>query len=182
MSTFFTNQRKILAAIVVLLIVLLLGWFYTTPYLAARGLKTAVDARDAKAIAHYVNFPLLRENLKTQLSAKVRAGNKSTTGQPDPAEAFSQTLAMAFIGSVVEALVTPQGLARVMEGENAVPGVRQKPTANTEAPNDVQRSMGYQTLHRFAITLRKSNEQNPVVLVLSREGWFSWRLTELQLP
>jgi hypothetical protein len=48
-------------------------WFYFTPHLAAKEMKSAADAKDAAKLSSYVNFPVLKENLKARFNAKVAA-------------------------------------------------------------------------------------------------------------
>src|ERR1035437_10818948 len=42
------------------------GWLYASPYLVLRNFENAIDAKDADAIAQYVDFPALRASLREE--------------------------------------------------------------------------------------------------------------------
>jgi hypothetical protein len=163
------------------------GWAYLTPYLAARSLHSAVDARDAVRIADHVNFPELRQSMKAGLLAKMTAA-AAAKGDDAPV-LLGLAFANVLISPMVDAMVSPEGLARLLDGEkpelaktkNPPPQDADKP-AEKDVEKDIQRSMGYETLNRFVVTFTKPTESQSISLVFTREGAFSWKLSGLRLP
>ena len=163
-------------------LVLLLLWLFFTPHLAVRGMRAAAEARDAAALADYVNFPALKESLKGGLTAKLASfASKDLTG--NPFAAFGAALATAMMGPMIDALVTPEALAMMLKGEKPKPtGPAKKPTPNDDDV-EVDVSMSYETLNRFVVAARrKGSSEAPMSLVFTRDGLFSWKLSAIRLP
>jgi hypothetical protein len=162
------------------------AWVYLTPYLAARSLHGAVDARDAARIADHVNFPELRQSMKTGLLAKM-TGAAAAKGD-DASVLLGSAFANVLIGPMVDTMVSPEGLAKLLNGEKLEPAKTKPPPQDADknseknSEKDMQRSMGYETLNRFVVTFTKPSQSQTISLVFTREGAFSWKLSGLRLP
>ena len=63
-------RKSIAAAAAGLVIVaLMFGWYWATPFYSVASLRNAALRGDARELNKYVDFSLLREDLKTQLSS-----------------------------------------------------------------------------------------------------------------
>jgi Protein of unknown function (DUF2939) len=170
-----------------LLALAVVAWVYLTPYLAARSLHSAVDARDAARIADHVNFPELRQSMKAGLLAKMTG---ATAAKGDEASVLlGSAFANVLISPMVDAMVSPEGLAKLLNGEKQAPVKTQSPppqdadkTDDKDSGKDMQRSMGYETLNRFVVTFTKPTESQSISLVFTREGALTWKLSGLRLP
>ena len=102
-------------ALPVLAAVLLLGYAAAGPFLAYNGIREAVKAQDTAALAEHVDFPVLRGNLKARIDDYVvrRAGPGM---QSNVFGAFAVRVASGLAGGLVDTLVTPAGLAALLEG------------------------------------------------------------------
>ncbi len=158
------------------------AWFYCTPYLTVREMKAAIDAKDAAKVASYVNFPAVRESVQASVQAMAERERGKT------ADALVD-LGVAIVGMVVDQLVTPEGLAKVMRGEGSEAindlardlGVAAALTKSSWSGADV--SMGYEGLGQFVVTMKvKGTMEEPIGFVFSRDGLFSWKLSALRLP
>jgi hypothetical protein len=160
-------------------------WFYFTPHIAAYGMKTAAQAKDSAKLTGYIDFPALKENLKAGLQTKFQT-QSAPANDNSPMGAMGNALASAFITSMVDALVTPNNLAAVMQGDKPRPiphSEPAKPAAQTAAEPDTVTTTAYESWDRFVVTIRKKgHEDKPVGLVFHRHGLVTWKLDDLQLP
>ncbi len=176
-------------------LVLLIGYVMAGPFLAVYQIKGAIKERDQEALAEHVDFPVLRGNLKEQLNGQLM-GEMASSKSNDAFAMFGMMLADKLVDVMVDSLVTPASLARLMAGEK-VPvrpakggeqdgetGGAQKsetgdqPTEQKELLADA--SYHFRSTSRFVarVTDRKGR---PLDFVLTRDG-LSWRLTNIVLP
>ena len=164
------------------------GYVAAGPYLTVRAIKSALREQDAGALSEQVDFPALRASLKAQLlDAMVREAGDGV--QANPLGAFALTMATGLVNATVEAMVTPVGLAGVMEGRklwsNALDSFR-RPTTDAQgapvaAPEPLRDARyRYESLSRFTATVEDESGK-PVVFVLRRDG-LNWKLADIRLP
>lgn len=168
-----------------LVVVLLAGWLVSGPYLTLRGLAGAIERRDTTTLDRYVDFPMLRANLRAQLDDYVvrRAGPDV---QSNLVGALLLTAGQKLSGTAVDAMVTPTGIGALMEGH----------TLWKRASNDLESNDAYAApraarplegaTHRFESTSRftattHTAQGAPVVFVLHRQG-LRWKLVNIELP
>lgn len=173
---------------VVLAVVLCCAWLVAAPWLTVRSIRHAVQAEDARALAAHVDFPTLRISLKAQLhDALVRRAGEDM--QAHPLGALALALGTGLVNTTVDAMVTPGGLAALMEGRrvwrDARDTFRRPPT--DAAGNPVPPSpplhdarYRYESFSRFTATIQDEHGR-PVVFVLHRSR-LRWRLAEIRLP
>lgn len=176
---------KKLLWIVVAVLVLLAAYVVGGPYLTLRGLAQAVEQRDTTKLDRYVDFPMLRANLRAQLDDYVvrRAGPDV---QSNLVGALLLTAGQQLSGTAVDAMVTPTGIGALLEGH----------TLWKRASNDLESNDTYEppkaarplegASHRFESTSRftattHTAQGAPVVFVLQRQG-LSWKLVDIRLP
>src|SRR5690606_11813676 len=95
-------------AAVIVALLLLTAWLAVGPWLTVRGIERALERRDTAALDRYVDFPMLRANLKAQLDDRlVRAAG------PDAGASMLGAFALAALGgasgTAVDTLATPTG-------------------------------------------------------------------------
>jgi hypothetical protein len=154
------------------LVVTSAAYLYFTPHLAFRELERAARRGDTAALAQRVDFPALRQSVKGQLKARI---DRAAAQHPHPLAALGSALAGAFSEPAVDAVVTPDNLARMLRGET-IGGV-QGPTLHLESSNVELRYVG---LDRFEATTAPAPDG--FTLTLTRNGWFDWKLVDVVLP
>lgn len=158
------------------------AWLISAPHVAARGLGDALRAGDAVALERRVDFPLLRQNLKEQLNAAMlaRSGGEAVE---HPVGAVVMGIASMFVDGLVDAFVTPSGLATLASGHlparpgepsdpRADPAPERNPFAGARSTRDA--------LDRFSIWV-PDDEGREIRFVLSLSG-LRWRLSNVVLP
>lgn len=179
------NLRRFNGVWVLLGLLLGLG-MYLTPYLALHQMQAAAAAHDGARLAEFIEFDALRKHVKTRVQAQLASRQRLINGDPTPASAMGAAVAGALLGPMVDALITPESLARLLRGQTPAQALL-KPLgsdkADVEPPKQLETHTRYEGLNRFVFSVRQAGEdEDPIDLVLSRQGLFSWRLTELRLP
>ncbi|VVD60973.1 hypothetical protein PPN31114_00096 [Pandoraea pneumonica] len=122
-------MRKLWIALVALVVVL--GLLFGTPYYTLWRARDAANARDADTLSSYVDYPAVRESLKSSLHDQLARQMDKQRGNALGA------LAMALGGwvsdRVVEALLTPEAVAAMLRGDST--GL--PPAPGAPAPQDV---------------------------------------------
>lgn len=175
------GNRGVFFAVALALLALLV-WFFFTPHLAVRSMRAAAGERNAAKLSSHVNFPALKESLKASFNAKI-AAETAKEKESNPFAALGAAMAAAFISPLIDALVTPESLAMIVQGDKPRLGMG-KNESRKSAP-DTETSMSYESLNSFVVTIRKKNDPNgeTMGLVFNRDGLLSsWKLTALRLP
>jgi len=169
-------SRKVGVCVIVALIINCV-WFYATPYITLYHIKKAIEAQDAAEISRYMDFPSLRENLKTSLAVRKAAGGSNLF------KSLRSLLSGAVTDPMVDALVTPEGIATMIKGEKIF-GKKggNGQTSGQENEDDQEYSMGYETINRFVLkTKNKDTPKKETGFVFTRKG-MSWKLSAVRLP
>src|SRR5690625_371545 len=107
-------MKRIIA--VLLLITILLGVYVAAgPYVVVSRIQTAIEKQDSVMLAKYVDFPVLREQLKEQINATML---KTLTEDlaDDPFAMFGIAFLALVIDGLVDVLLTPSGLGALAAG------------------------------------------------------------------
>lgn len=161
-----------------MILALLAGWYFASPYFVVHQMRSAAQDRDAESLSEHVDFPALKENLKASLSARMMAEAAKTPG--DKFAAAGSALAMTMMGPMIDAMITPQAVAMMMQGERPSPANDSQQSATQREPNV---SSSYKGLNTFAITVSEPDESNgEFKLIFKRHGLFTWKLTSAEFP
>lgn len=156
---------------------------WASPYYALHQMKTAVDARDAAALADHVDFPALRDNIKSQLAATMSHSLGALAGSDNPFAALGAAVSNAMLGKMVDAMVSPAGVEALV-GKSALS--RQAPAgqaaggSHDDTAGKARYTAAYGGWDRFVIRPAASSD-DAGALVLRRHGLWSWKLSEVEL-
>lgn len=176
---------KKLAWLLLALLLLLAGIVFSGPYLTVRGLAQAIETRDTAKLDRYIEFPMLRANLRAQLNDYVvrRAGPDI---QSNVLGALLLSASEKLTGTAVDAMVTPTGIGALLEGNTLWKRASNDLESNDAyaAPRKPRPLQGaehhFDSLSRFTATAR-TPQGAPMVFVLQRFG-LRWKLVDIQLP
>lgn len=167
---------------VVALILIVLGAAYVgSPYWAARQFRDAALSADVDKLDATVDFPAVRESLKSQLNVAIAAkmdGDSSIKN--NPFAGLSMMLIPTIVDKMVDAIVTPEGpSALVKRGE-----VNRPEGQPLEINSNVDFNYEYIGIDRFRVSLHKHDDQkdDTIKLVFERRGLFSWKMIRIQIP
>ena len=163
------------------LIVIIAIYLYASPYLALNNIKKAAQAGDADTLSEYIDFPSVKQGLKDQINAQIM--KEVTQEDTDGFEALGAMLATAMIDKAVDGIVTPDGVAMMVQG--------QKPDLNGDAveKTDVEQAdeskldykTNYITYKSFKVSLSNPDYEDNLDIIMRRDG-LSWKVNRINLP
>ena len=157
-----------------------------SPFLAVKSLKDAARSGDRDRLEEFVDFPTVRENLKSQIAAGLM---KSISTDPqmsgNPFAAAGALLVPAITDRMVNSIVTPDGIALVLS-QGKVSRADREPdseSTNRKASSNIETVLSYRTLNRFHADLRRRDQpETTLALTLERRGLFAWKLIRIDVP
>lgn len=172
-------MSKTLQWLIILAVIAFGAAYFGSPYLAARQFREAALEANTDKLDATVDFPAVRESLKSQLSAAMM---QKMTDDPamknNPFAGLGMMMAPAIVDRAVETFVTPDGLSNLIKGARA-PGQAEPRKFNP----DIEFPTEWVSLDRFRVHIRniKSGEDGPSLL-FERKGLFTWKLIRLEIP
>ena len=161
-----------MVALVALLVVGGFGAYgYFAPHLALERLQEAAHANDLAALDEQVDFPAVRASLKQQIKARIEQGSQTAA---NPLAALGSALAGSLTDPAVDALVTPENLARLLRGEAF--GSPQAPRLRLDSGHW---HAGYAGWDEFVVA---PEPDSGFRVILRRNGLFDWTLADVRLP
>lgn len=184
-------KAKALVAAVVLFFVGIGAYWHFSPHIALHSMQSAAKARDAETFNDYVDFPALRESMKGQLTLMM-ADTMSAADKGNPFAALGAMMGAALVNQMIDGLVRPETVMRMMANGDTKPSLGKKeapPTSGESVSTDAAK-----TEKKWQIERINSNKVIAFVsedadltggrsgLVFVRSGFATWRLTEMRLP
>lgn len=180
--------KILLAAALVALCV----WLWFAPHLTVHAMRQAAERGDAEALSSHVDFPALRESVRTQFAARVSDRLGGSSGWSRLGADFATTLA----APAIDAMVSPEALTLIFAGRDmrdryagpadAAPRAPSADSADAHGGIDTQRwrlSMGYDDLSTFSVKVANDGMgPAPSRLVFKRHKLLWWKLSAIELP
>lgn len=173
-----------------------IGYWYWSPYYAADQIENAIESGDTARMSKFIDFPKVRLNIQRQINNQIDLKLREFQSQPVTTKNQIDLYSFQLVDRLVRDLVTEEGIAALISGKN-------KLTRNSSLnPNDGFKNVHLQakvadkgmlgvdvekkygdSVNRFYVTLSGKNRPDDKVLItLSREGFFFWRVTNVLLP
>ncbi len=157
-----------------LLALVLLGiglalYAWASPYLFLRSLQKAILEGDRVRLERMVDFPRLREGLKSQLQAHLLKSVEEEAKQ-NPFAGLAYLFVAGMVDPLVDALVSPEGLATL--GTGADPG---------EAPKEEVKSWHLRYVDFRTVYVHHPKDPQSR-LYLERQGLFGWKVVRMEIP
>ena len=194
-----TSRKFLWGSIAVALLAAAL--FYATPYFTLFRMYRAVERSDADAVSRHVDFDALRENVRAKVTSEI------TRNAPQGAMAgLGQAMALGVANQMVDAVVSPAGVMRLMEGKGALaqlsgrgqqPAVPAAPSQTPPAPPSaagvppqasapdaaaVRERARIRVSYQDWSQVRVGLQDAPGALIFRRDGWVGWRLSAIEWP
>ena len=162
-------------------------YYLVSPFLAINGLLNAIASRNGDAANKYLDYPVLRENLKAEFTSN--AIKKMQQDQEIENNPFGG-LAMAIVGPMVNAMVdgyvTPSGMKTILKlssnpssaSDETLRNIAEKVAGANQSLKDT--SMGYEGLNTFNVSY-KNEDGTKGRFIFSRKGFADWTLTNIDL-
>ena len=168
---------KKIPILIVALLVIVAGYLYASPYLALNGIKNAAQARDAEKLSSYIDFPSVKQGVKEQVKAKF-AAEMMAGDNKDGFEALGSMFAATMTDTLVDGLITPDGMAAMMLEKQKQDSTEADRTQ--EELKDLDYETSYTSFNSFQVNIN-NKEDRAVKITLHRDG-LSWKVTNIDLP
>lgn len=176
-------MKKLLLTPVVLFVI----WLIASPYYVAYQMKSAAEEGDADAFSAYVDFPVLRENVKVQANA-LMAKKIAAKSEDDPLANLGAAFGSFVVDKMIDTYLTPEGMTKILSGDNPFLA---KDSQDPEPPNDTDKSeseegdirdteLSYRSWDEFEIAF--TNRENKTIRVILERRMLSWQMTNILLP
>jgi len=163
------RSPKTLLAAIGFLVLGLVAYLWASPYLFLRALQGALLEGNRARLEQMVDFPRVREGLKSQIQAHLLK-KVEQEGEQDPFAGLAYFFVAGMVDPLVDALVSPEGLAAL--GTGAEPG---------KAPKEEVKHWRLRYLDfRTAYIHHPKDPQSR--LYLKRQGLFGWKVVRMEMP
>jgi hypothetical protein len=181
------SKKKLIiggASALAILIIALVTLYFVSPYMAFHSLESAARSGDRDRLEGVVDFPALRENLKSEISAAILAKMRDAPeAKSNPFVALGALLAPATTDRMVDSTITPDGISTILNKGTVLKPMAQPTGANTKRDPDITVHIDYRTLNRVRANIsRKSQSDFKFALTMERRGLFDWKLIRIDLP
>jgi hypothetical protein len=152
------------------------------PFYAMHQLRQGLANQDTAILADVVDFPVLKANVKVQLEGFL-TGQSPSDFKQTPFAAFAMSLASRVVDGMVDAVVTPQGLAALLHGVSpgklGQGGQAKPPDAGTDGlfRNAVYH---YDSPSQFSVWI-PGEKDGRFQFIFTRSGLF-WKLSNVIFP
>ncbi|TCM19040.1 DUF2939 family protein [Novosphingobium sp. PhB165] len=170
-------MKKAVLAVVAAIVVAAGGWYWLSPGLAMKGLRDAALAGDKDELRERVDFPAIRESLKSQMRAMVTA--ELAKEKDNPFAAMGMAFAGAIIDPMIDGAVSPEGIKVMVEsGKMKTPG---QPVADQTKGEEAQWQIERRGLDRFTAHPKARDGEKAPTLIFKRDG-LGWELVDIEVP
>ncbi|MFZ4877609.1 DUF2939 domain-containing protein [Janthinobacterium sp. Mn2066] len=152
---------------------------YASPYYALHQMKAAIAERNVDALSSHVDFPALRGSIKSQLEKTMGESIQAATASDNPFAAMGQAMVTTMLGKMVDAMVSPEGVA-AMVSKSAVGADADQNTPAAGAQEKTDYSVAYAGWDKFVVRAKADGDEKGG-LVLQRHGLWDWKLSAIEL-
>lgn len=175
---------KIAIGSMILLLAGLAGYWHYSPYLVMSSMRSAAEQRDAQAFNAHVDYPRLRESIKSQMNEVMAAPIADAPAGNTGFAAMGAALARAIINPMIDMMVSPEFMMTAMKkGDLGVSGAQPDTGAQAELDKKVEWTIQRDGVNRVVatpITDTKPQDKQPSV-VFERSGFATWKLVSVHL-
>ena len=165
-----------------LFLVLVSTYLGLGPFLALYSIKESIEAKDSNQLSKNIYFPELRANLKDQINLSFSDSINKRLND-NPLRFLAEGLADIVVDETLDVFLTPDGLGRLMDGEDPSSIIRnnkksEKKGSGVEVLESIE--FKYQSMNRFIVFINTVNKKQ-IRLHLDRFG-IRWKLVNVILP
>jgi len=167
------KRTRVLAAGAAGALLVVAATSFASPWWTLQRLQTAVAHRDADAVNAQVDFPALRESVKSQILASMNGAPGDGT---NPVAALATSFAMAAANPLVDMIASPRGVAIMLE-QGRIKYPRKAPHASDAdvAPERPRYAVNYRGWNRFAVKTQDGS------FIFRRAGLWNWKLAGIEV-
>ena len=191
-----SSIRFVAISLLIFIAASFIGYWYWSPYYAADQIKNAIESGDTARMSKFIDFPKVRLNIQRQINNQIDLKLREFQSQPVTTKNQIDLYSFQLVDRLVRDLVTEEGIAALISGKNKLTRnsslnpddgfknahLQAKVADKGMLGVDVEKKYG-DSVNRFYVTLSGKNRPDDKVLItLSREGFFFWKVTNVLLP
>jgi len=176
--------KKSILTLLTLITIGLGSYIVVGPYFTIHGIKSSIKENDTDRLSEYVEFNLLRKNMKEQFNATMIKSSGEDIKQ-NPFAMMMVGVASQLVDGLVDVYLSPASIALLLDGER--PEYRARPSYTETKPTKNRRSeplkeytTKFVSTDRFYVYTKGANEEE-ITVVLQRFG-LEWKMTNIILP
>jgi hypothetical protein len=155
------------------------GYYFASPFLALEALRSAAKSGNRDRLDQLVDFPVLRANLKSDLTATIKANPPHDPSEQDSTSAATiEQMTNAFADGFIDAYVRPETVSAIIRNGRA-PLSPSDLGAAAPAASTLKADMAYVDLNHFRVKLSRTDSIRYTSLILERRNLFAWRLVRI---
>jgi hypothetical protein len=173
---------KKIAILIALIVIVAVGYIAAGPFIAIHEIKSGIEHQDSEKISGYVDFSVLRTNLKEQFNALFMKHAASEL-KDNPFAALGMAFASKLIDNMVDSFVTPASLTNLMEGKKPQQpqGIAEPKESSSQKPEPFKNARyTYDSTSKFSAWV-KDDKGEETRFVFMRDG-LSWKLSNILIP
>ena len=173
-------MKKLTLTLISLIIIGLGVLLASGPFITIDGIRSSVKEKDSDRLSSYIEFDLLKKNLKEQFNGemlRVTAADQES----NPLGAMVAGFASQVVDGLIDAYLTPSSIALLLEGEK--PDQYRSPYTNKETDKKEKSDpleeydFKFVSHDRFYVYTKGSHDQE-IKIVLQRFG-LEWKVTNI---
>ena len=152
-----------------------IAWYFMSPWYTLKQVRDAAQTNDADALSAYVDFPALREDMKSEIMAQLMVEAQKDKSGMGP---LGTAMATAMVGPMIDGFVSPAGLRAAFIANRSREGAQttNKATGAFDVGDNVE--IERRSFDEFAV----SNKTRPDGKMIFKRHGLGWRLSGVDLP
>lgn len=172
-------MKKIIITLSSLIVIGLGLYLASGPFITIHGIKSSIKEKDSDRLSTYIEFDLLKKNLKEQFNTEML---KITSADPDknPLGMMVAGFASQVVDGLLDVYLTPSSIALLLEGEkpDLYGSFNHQKQAKKEAIEPLEEyRVRFISHSRFYVYTKGSHDQE-IKIVLQRFG-LEWKMTNI---
>ena len=164
------------------LLAIAIAWLAFSPYWTLSVLKTATEERDAAVINEHIDYPLLRESLKSELLANMRKEMAERSVQmedtgPNMFGSNMEQLGLVFVNGMIDTIVRPESVEALIERAK-----QQNQVADAKVAPDKVRSEDDFVVDRTGLKSFEIRDKKTNAAILFNLDGFTWKIVGARTP
>lgn len=154
------------------------GYFFASPFVVLAQLKRAVDIKSVSQVESLVDFPSVRDSLRSQVGDHIEAHTRQDKW-PEWLAQFTLAAGSAIVGDYIDKEVRPENLPTLLEADNTLGEGNRSNSGLIESVFQLWKDSSYKSFDTFVVRLTASG---PVTsIVLERRNLFHWKVIRVQM-
>ncbi len=162
------------------LIVIGLGLYLASgPFITIHGIKSSIKEKDSDRLSTYIEFDLLKKNLREQFNTEMLKMTSADTDK-NPLGMMMAGFASQVVDGLLDVYLTPSSIALLLDGEkpDQYRSLNHQKSAKKEAVEPLEEyRVKFVSHDRFYVYTKGSHDQE-IKIVLQRFG-LDWKMTNI---